>query len=77
VWASVRASVRDSVRDSVGASVREYSYICGYLAIKDFFNLKYEHPVFELIRMGIMVIVVDKKAMVYGKNGKLLGEFKL
>jgi hypothetical protein len=77
VWASVGDSVRASVRASVRDSVWEYSYICGYLAIKDFFNLDYEHPVFDLIRMGVIVIVVNKKAMVYGKNGKLLGEFKL
>jgi len=77
VGASVRASVRDSVGASVRASVGDYSYICGCFAIKEFFNLEYEHPVFDLIRMGVMVIIVNKKAMVYGKYGKFLGEFKL
>ncbi len=64
---AVRASVRDSVRAQ--------SYLAGYLAIKDFMHLDYEHPVFDIIRLGVIVLVVDGKVKVFGKAGKLLGEF--
>jgi hypothetical protein len=74
VWASVGASVWASVRASVRASVWDYSYICGYLAIKEFFNFDYEHPVFDLIRMGVMVVKVGDKYMVFGKDGMHLGD---
>jgi hypothetical protein len=82
VWGSVRASVRasvwdsvwGSVWDSVRASVGNYSYLCGYLAIKEFFNLDYEHPVFDLIRMGVIVVKVRDKYMVFGKDGVHLGD---
>jgi hypothetical protein len=73
VWDSVWASVWDSVRDSVW----DYSYICGYLAIKEFFNLDYEHPVFDLIRMGIIVVKVRDKYMVFGKDGIHLGDIEV
>ncbi len=75
VWASVRDSVGASVRASVWASVGNQSYIAGYLAIKDFMHLDYEHPAFSLIRMGVIVVVVDGKVKVFGKAGKFLGEF--
>ena len=83
VWDSVRDSVRDSVWDSVRASVRasvgdsvwEQSYIAGYLAVKEFMHLDYEHPSFDLIRMGVIVVIVDGKVKVFGNKGKFLGEF--
>ena len=81
VWVSVGdsvwASVRDSVGDSVWDSVWDQSYICGYHAIKELFNLDYEHPSFEFVRMGIIVVEVKKTLKVYGKNGKHLGDVKL
>ena len=67
----IRAQVRAQVRDQVGAQVR----VCGYFAIKEFFNLTYEHPAFELIRLGILVVKIKKICKVFGKNGIFLGEF--
>ena len=71
VRAQVRDQVRAQVRDQVGAQVR----VCGYFAIKEFFNLTYEHPAFELIRLGILVVKIKKICKVFGKNGIFLGEF--
>jgi hypothetical protein len=48
--------------------------VISYYAIKEFFNLEYEHPVFDLIRLGILVINIDNKFKIFGKNGKFLGE---
>ena len=77
VWDSVGASVWASGGDSVGASVWDQNYICGYYAIKEFFNLDYDHPAFEFVRMGIIIVEVKKTLKVYGKNGKHLGDIKL
>ena len=77
IYASVGASVRTSVWDSVRDSVWDQCYICGYHAIKEFFNLDYDHPAFEFVRMGIIVVEVKKTLKVYGKNGKHLGDIKL
>jgi hypothetical protein len=60
---------------SVWDSVWEQSYIAGYLAIIEFMHLDYEHPAFDLIRMGVVVAIVDGKVKVFGKKGKFLGEF--
>ncbi|MCK9599633.1 MAG: hypothetical protein M0R06_11375 [Sphaerochaeta sp.] len=87
VWAQVRAQVGaqvwdqvwDQVRDQVGAQVWAQvgvqEYICGYYAVKEFMNLDYDHPAFEFIRMGVMVVAVNGKLKVFGKGGKFLGEF--
>ena len=71
-WASVRASVRDSVWASVG----DYGCICGYYAIVKFLDLDYRHPVFDLIDLGVIVIGRPKKYMVFGRNGKHLGDIE-
>jgi len=65
MWDSVRASVWDSMRAQI--------YIISYFAVKEFLNLEYEHPVFVLIRMGVIVMEVNNKFMVFGKEGKYLG----
>jgi hypothetical protein len=75
VWAQVRAQVRAQVWDQVWAQVRAQEYICGYYAVKEFMNLDYDHPAFEFIRMGVMVVSVNGKLKVFGKDGKFLGEF--
>jgi hypothetical protein len=64
-----------SVGDSVWDSVLDQSYIADYLAIKNFMHLDYEHPAFDIIRLGVIVVVVDGKVKVFGKAGKFLGEF--
>jgi len=76
VWDSVWDSVRASVRASVWDSVRDYCYTCGYYAIVKFFDLSYRHPVFNLIDLGIIVIDAKEKHMVFGKNGKHLGDIE-
>jgi len=73
MWDSMRASMEASMRDSVEASMRAQIYIISYFAVKEFLNLEYEHPVFDLIRMGVIVVEVNNKFMVFGKEGKYLG----
>jgi len=65
VGTQVRTQVRDQVWDQVG--------MIAYYAVKLFMQLDYEHPAFDLIRMGVMVIKVKNKLKVFGKNGKYLG----
>ncbi len=77
VWDSVWASVRDSVRDSVRASVRDSVRVVSYFAVKEFMDLKYEHPAFDLIRLGVIVVPFENKYMVFGKNGQHLGYIKI
>jgi hypothetical protein len=77
VWAQVReqagAQVGDQVREQAGAQVG----VIAYYAIKLFMKLDYEHPVFDLARMGIIVVKVAKKLKVFGKAGKYLGEIDI
>jgi len=73
VWASMKDSMKDSMRASMRDSVRAQIYIISYFAVKEFLNLEYEHPVFDLIRMGVIVVEVNNKFMVFGKEGKYLG----
>jgi hypothetical protein len=70
VWAQVGDQVRAQVRDQVWAQVG----VIAYYAIKLFMNIPYEHPAFDLIRLGIMVIGVAGKYQVFGEKGKFLGE---
>ncbi len=90
VWAQVRekvgdqvgAQVRDQVRDQVWAQVgaqvrgqvRAQVYIISYFAAKEFLSLGYDHPAFDLIRMGVVVVRINNKFKVFGKNGKHLGD---
>jgi hypothetical protein len=76
VWAQVREQVGYQVRDLVWAQVWEQAYVAAYFAEKEFLKLDYEHPAFDLIRLGVFVIEVSGKLKVFGKNGKFLGEFK-
>uniref|UniRef100_A0A6M3LIZ8 Uncharacterized protein n=1 Tax=viral metagenome TaxID=1070528 RepID=A0A6M3LIZ8_9ZZZZ len=66
VWTQVRAQVRDQVEDQVG--------VIAYYAVKLFMGIPYEHPAFDLVRLGIVVVNVNGKYKVFGKNGKYLGE---
>ena len=74
VWDQVRDQVRAQVGDQVWDQVWDQVRVCGYLALKEFMNLDYDHPAFDLVRLGIIVIYVDGKHKVFGKNGKYLGE---
>ena len=75
VGASVWDSVGDSVWDSVWDSVRDSVYIVSYYAIKEFMDSDYEHPVFDLIRMGVIIVFLNGKIKIYGKDGIFLGEY--
>ena len=66
VWAQVRAQVGDQVWDQV--------WVIAYYAVKLFMGIPYEHPAFALVRLGIVVVNVNGKYKVFGKNGKYLGE---
>jgi hypothetical protein len=70
IMAQVGDQVRAQVRDQVWAQVG----VIAYYAIKLFMNIPYEHPAFDLIRLGIMVIGVAGKYQVFGEKGKFLGE---
>lgn len=70
-WAQIGAQIWDQVRSQVRAQVRVFAYY----AIKLFLDLPYEHPAFDLVRLGIIVVTVDGKVKVFGKGGKFLGEF--
>jgi hypothetical protein len=76
VWNSVRDSVWDSVWDSVRNSVWGQSAICGYHAINKFLKLGIEHPAFDLVELGVIVVQTGGMVKVYGKKGKFLGEFR-
>jgi hypothetical protein len=74
-WAQVGAQVGDQVWDQVWAQVWDQVWVFAYYAIKLFLDLPYEHPAFDLVRLGIIVVTVDGKVKVFGKDGKFLGEF--
>ena len=38
-------------------------------------KLKYDHPSFHLVRLGVLVVLVGEKYKVFGKAGKFLGEY--
>ena len=78
VWAQVGDQVGAQVGDQVGAQdgdqVGDQVRVCAYQAVAEFFNLDYDHPAFDLIRLGIMVVNVLGKFKVFGNGGKYLGE---
>ncbi len=78
VWNQVRDQVWNQVRDQVWNQVwnpiRDQVWIISYFTIKEFMDLDYEHPIFELIRLGVIVINYKNKYMIFGKNGKYLGD---
>jgi hypothetical protein len=76
VWDQVRDQVWDQVRAQVRAQVGDQVWMTAYFAVKEFLNLDYDHPAFDLIRLGVIVIKVSDRFKVFGKNGKFLGEFK-
>ena len=76
VLVRIKASVGDSVWDSVRASVGGQSAICGYHAINKFLKLGIEHPAFDLVELGVIVVQTGGMVKVYGKKGKFLGEFR-
>ena len=75
VCAQVGAQVCAQVWDQVWAQVRDQVGVIAYHAVKEFFNIDYDHPAFELIRLGVIVVKVLGKFKVFGENGKYLGEF--
>ena len=74
VWNQVGDQVRNQVRNQVWNQVWNQIGVCAYHAIAEFFDLDYDHPAFELIRLGIMVVNVLGKFKVFGNGGKYLGE---
>ena len=71
---NIMAQVRDQVGAQVGDQVWAQVGAIAYFAIKLFLDLPYEHPVFDLIRLGVIVVNVNGKYKIFGKNGKYLGE---
>jgi hypothetical protein len=71
VWNQVRNQVGDQVRNQVWDQVG----CIAYYAVKLFMNLPYEHPAFDLIRLGVIAVNVLGKFKIFGKGGKFLGEF--
>ena len=79
---AILSKVRDQVRDQVGAQVwdqvgdqvGDQVRVISYYAVKLFLKLDYEHPAFDLIRLGIIAVKVANKFKIFGKKGKYLGE---
>ena len=73
---------RDQVSPQTWAKARNYIWtqiwaqvgIIAYYAVKLFMNIKYEHPAFDLLRLGVVTVNMMDKVKVFGKNGKYLGE---
>ena len=74
VWAEVGDQVRAEVEAKVGAEVWDQVGATAYFEVKKFLNLNYEHPAFDLIRIGVFVVNVDGMFRVFGKGGMFLGE---
>ena len=74
VWNQVEDQARDQVWNQVEDQVWNQVRLYAYYAIKLFMNLKCEHPAFDLIRIGIIVVNILNKFKIFGKNGKFLGE---
>ncbi len=70
VWGQVGDQVWGQVWDQVWGQV----WVCACYAVKMFMALGYDHPAFDLIRLGVIVINVFGKFKVFGKGGKFLGE---
>jgi len=77
VWNSVGDSILGSVCDSIWGSIWNQCYVCEYYAVNKFMKLNINHPAFELVKLGVIVITtIEGMVKVYGKNGMFLGEFK-
>jgi hypothetical protein len=74
VWNQVGNQVGDQVGNQVRDQVWDQVGVIAYYAVKVFMNLPYEHPAFDLVRLGVMVVNVLGKYKVFGKGGKYLGE---
>jgi hypothetical protein len=71
VWDQVGNQVWNQVLNQVWDQMR----ITSYWAINIYFNLGITHWISKLLDLGIMVIFVQGKIKVFGKNGKYLGEY--
>ena len=72
----IMAQVRAQVGAQVGAQVWAQVGIITYYAISKLLGLDYDHPAFELIRLGVIVVSIQGKFKVFGKEGKYLGEIE-
>jgi len=73
---SILKKVRAQIGAQVRAQIRAQVWIIVYYAIKLFMGLKYEHPAFDLIRLGIVVVRINDRLKIFGKNSKYLGEMQ-
>ena len=74
IWNQVWDQVKNQVGNQVWNQVWDQVWAIASFAIKLLFDLPYEHPVFDLIRLGVIVVNVNGKYKIFGKNGKYLGE---
>lgn len=79
VWDKVWCQVRDLVGCQVGYQVRDQVryqvWATSYWAIKVVLGLPIKHWFFDFLKLGIMIVFVQGKVKVFGKNGKFLGEY--
>ena len=79
VWAQVRAQVGDQVRAQVGDQVWDQVWAqvgaTSYWAVKITLGLPIKHWFFDFLKLGVMIVFVNGKAKVFGKNGMYLGEY--
>ena len=76
VWNQVSNQVSDQVWNQVSDQVWNQVRIISYFAVKEFFSFPYEHPIFDLIRLGIIAVKTLEGFSIFGKNGILLGMIK-
>ena len=74
-WQMLRSLRPDQVRAQVRAQVGDQVWATSYWAIKMTFGLPIKHWFFDFLKLGVMVVFVQGKVKVFGKNGKYLGEY--
>ena len=75
VWDQVRAQVWDQVRAQVWDQVRDQEYSTSYWGVKVALNLPIKHWFFDWLKLGVIIVIVNKKVKIFGKKGKFLGEY--
>ena len=80
-WCEIRERMSKYIWTSQGNSTGNQCFlqakVLGNFALKEFLNLDYEHPAFDLFRLGVFVINDDddNKFKIFGKKGIFLNEF--
>ena len=55
--------------------VRDQEYSTSYWGVKVALNLPIKHWFFDWLKLGVIIVIVNKKVKIFGKKGKFLGEY--